>query len=165
MTDLSRTDLKLLHELQQDGRITNLALAERVGMSPSPCLRHVRRLEEEGIITGYTAIVDRKRVGLGILAYVEVKVPQTPSGAATGSSGSSIIEQFKEAVLNEPAIVSCVITAGQFDFLLKVLAPDMDAYAELAQRVLLKLPGVRDMRTTFALDVVKDSPALPLNAA
>ncbi|MBU0556334.1 MAG: Lrp/AsnC family transcriptional regulator [Alphaproteobacteria bacterium] len=154
MTDLSRADLKLLCELQRDGRITNLALAERVGMSPSPCLRHVRRLEDDGIITGYTAVIDRKRVGLGILAYVEVKVPQTPN--------TSIIERFKEAVLNEPSIVSCVITAGQFDFLLKVLAPDMDAYSELAQRVLLKLPGVRDMRTTFALDVIKDSTALPL---
>jgi len=154
MTDLSRKDRLLLSELQRNGRITNIALAEQIGMSPSPCLRRVRQLEEQGVIAGYTALVDRKRVGLDILAFVDVKVPQTPD--------SSIVEKFKKAVLREPAIIGCFISAGQFDFLLKVVARDMEAYSDLAQNVLLKLPGVQDMRTTFALEVVKDSPELPL---
>ena len=155
MTDtLSSTDRKILQALQSDGKLTNVALAEQIGMSPSPCLRRVRQLEEAGYIAGYAAQLDRRKIGLGILAYVEIKVPQT--GDAT------IIERFKKAVLAEPSIVGCYITAGQFDFLLKVVARDIDAYSHLVQQVLLKLPGVQDMRTTFALEAIKDSSHLPI---
>ena len=155
MTDpLSSTDRKILQALQSDGKLTNVALAEQIGMSPSPCLRRVRQLEEAGYIAGYAAQLDRRKIGLGILAYVEIKVPQT--GDAT------IIERFKKAVLAEPSIVGCYITAGQFDFLLKVVARDIDAYSHLVQQVLLKLPGVQDMRTTFALEAIKHSSQLPI---
>lgn len=151
---LSSTDRTILNALQHDGKLTNVALAERIGMSPSPCLRRVRQLEEAGYIAGYAAQLDRRKIGLGILAYVEIKVPQT--------GDVSVIERFKRAVLDEPSIVGCFITAGQFDFLLKVVAPDIDAYSRLAQEVLLKLPGVQDMRTTFALEAIKDSIQLPI---
>lgn len=158
MTDepsrLNLQDRKILKALQEDGRLTNVALAEKIGMSPSPCLRRVKQLEDSGIIDRYTAVLDRKRLGLGIMAYVEVKVPQI--------SGRSILEEFKEAVIKEPSIVACFITAGQFDFLLRVVARDMDHYSKLAQEVLLRLPGVQDMRSSFVLGAFKDDTKLPV---
>jgi Lrp/AsnC family transcriptional regulator, leucine-responsive regulatory protein len=152
---LTTKDRKILACLQSDGRMSNVALAEKVGMSPSPCLRRVRSLEEAGYVKGYAAILDRQRLGLQIVAFVEVKVPQVADVA--------IVDRFKLAVLREPAIVSCFVIAGQFDFLLRVVARDMQAYSALAQHVLLRLPGVQDMRSSFVLDAVKDSSALPID--
>jgi Lrp/AsnC family transcriptional regulator, leucine-responsive regulatory protein len=147
-------DRKILAALQTDGRLSNVALAEQIGMSPSPCLRRVKQLEASGLINHYAAILDRNRLGLGLMAYVEVKVPQI--------ANASIIEDFNAAVQREPAIIGCYITAGQFDFLLKVVVRDMDAYSALAQNVLLQLPGVQDMRSSFVLEAIKDTTILPL---
>jgi Lrp/AsnC family transcriptional regulator, leucine-responsive regulatory protein len=151
---LTSTDRKILTALQADGRLSNVALAELIGMSPSPCLRRVKQLEESGLISHYAAILDRHRLSLGIMAYVEVKVPQV--------ANISIIEEFKAAVMREPSITGCYITAGQFDFLLRVVARDMDAYSALTQNVLLQLPGVQDMRSSFVLEAIKDTTAMPL---
>jgi Lrp/AsnC family leucine-responsive transcriptional regulator len=151
---INSTDRKILSALQADGRLSNVALAEQIGMSPSPCLRRVKQLEESGHIGHYVAILDRRKMGLGMMAFVEVKVPQV--------ANALIIEQFKEAVRREPAIIGCFIMAGQFDFLLKVVARDMDAYSALAQNVLLQLPGVQDMRSSFVLDAIKDTTELPI---
>lgn len=150
---LSKTDLKILRTLQKDGRISNVALAEQVGISPSPCLRHLKQLESSGIIERYVAILNARQLGLGIMAYVEVKVPQV--------ANELIVERFKQAVIEEPAIVGCYITAGQYDFLLKVVAKDMEAYSILAQKTLLKLPGVQDLRSSFVLEAVKENTELP----
>lgn len=154
MPDLNATDRKILSALQHDGKMSNVALAQSIGMAPSPCLRRVKQLEERGCIDGYVALLNRRALGFGVIAYVEVKVPQI--------IGDPVVERFNEAVLNEPAIVACYITAGQFDYLLKVVARDMDEYAKLVQSTLLKLPGVRDTRSTFVMQVVKDTTALPL---
>ncbi|MDB5685261.1 MAG: Lrp/AsnC family transcriptional regulator [Sphingomonas bacterium] len=154
MTDLSRTDYRILQALQEDGSLSNVALAERVGMSPSPCLRRVKQLEAAGLIRRYVALIDQRKLGFGITAFVEVKVPQV--------AGEPIVESFKEAVRREPAITACYLMAGQFDFLLKVVATDMDAYSALTQETLLKLPGVRDLRTSFILDAFKETTELPL---
>lgn len=154
MTELTRTDLKILRELQSNGRITNVALAERVGMAPSPCLRRVKQLEERGLIDSYVALLDRRTMGFGLIAYVEVKVPQI--------IGDPVVARFNEAVHKEPAIIGCYVTAGQFDYMLKVVARDMDAYSRLVQTVLLKLPGVRDTRSTFVMEVVKETTQLPI---
>ena len=151
---LSNSDRKILNFLQVDGRIANVALAEQIGMSPSPCLRRLKQLEESGIIARYTALLDRQKLGLGIMAFVEVKVPQV--------AGAAIVDLFKEAVQRQPAIIACYVTAGQFDFLLTVVAQDMDAYSSLAQNVLLRLPGVQDMRSSFVLEAIKDTTVLPL---
>jgi Lrp/AsnC family transcriptional regulator, leucine-responsive regulatory protein len=151
---LTSTDRKILSALQADGRLSNVALADQIGMSPSPCLRRVKQLEESGHISHYVAMLDRRKMGLGMMAFVEVKVPQV--------ADTLIIEQFKEAVRREPAIIGCYITAGQFDFLLKVVARDMDGYSALAQNVLLRLPGVQDMRSSFVLEAIKDTTALPI---
>ena len=154
MAHARTTEIKILRELQKDGRISNVALAERIGMAPSPCLRRVKQLEEEGLIDRYVALLDRKKMGFGLVAYVEVKVPQI--------IGDPIVDRFNDAVLSEPSIVGCYITAGQFDYLLKVIAQDMDAYAKLVQTTLLKLPGVTDTRSTFVMQVVKDTTELPI---
>jgi Lrp/AsnC family leucine-responsive transcriptional regulator len=156
MTELSRTDRQILAILQADGSLSNVALAERVGMAPSPCLRRVKQLEAAGLIRGYVALLDDRKLGIGITAYVEVKVPQV--------AGEAIIERFKETVRRQPAITACYIMAGQYDFLLKIVARDMDDYSRLAQDVLLKLPGVQDMRTSFVLEAIKDTTALPIPA-
>ena len=153
---LSRADLRILQILQTDGRISNVALAERVAMSPSPCLRRVRTLEEEGFIAGYGARLDRRRLGFGILAHVEVRVPQV--------AGQDIVTRFKEAVVEQPQIIRCFVTAGQYDFLLEVVARDMDDYGRVAQNVLLKLPGVQDMKSSFVLEEVKGGAELPLES-
>jgi Lrp/AsnC family transcriptional regulator, leucine-responsive regulatory protein len=151
---INSTDRKILSALQADGRLSNVALAEQIGMSPSPCLRRVKQLEESGHIDNYVAILDRRKMGLGMMAFVEVKVPQV--------ANALIIEQFKEAVRREPAIIGCYVMAGQFDFLMKVVARDMDAYSALAQNVLLQLPGVQDMRSSFVLEAIKDTTELPI---
>ncbi|MDP3549197.1 MAG: Lrp/AsnC family transcriptional regulator [Novosphingobium sp.] len=151
----SNSDKKILSILQADGRMPNVALAEQIGMSPSPCLRRLKQLEDSGVIARYAAILDREKLGLGIMAFVEVKVPQI--------NEASIVDLFKDAVRREPSIIGCYLTAGQFDFLLTVVAQDMTAYSALAQNVLLRLPGVQDMRSSFVLEAIKDTTSLPIS--
>lgn len=151
---LSRSDCTILAELQKDSSLSNVALSEKVGMSASPCLRRIKQLEANGLIRRYVALLDERKLGLGLTVYVEVKVPQV--------AGQPIIERFKEAVKREPSIIGCYATAGAYDFLLKVVARDIDAYSALVQDVLLKLPGVHDTRSSFVLEAVKDTTELPL---
>lgn len=151
---LSSSDRNILKIVQEDGRIPNVVLAERINMSPSPCLRRLKQLEESGLIDRYVAILNREALGLGIMAFVEVKVPQV--------ADTSIVELFKDAVRREPSIIGCYITAGKFDFLLTVVAVNMTAYSSLAQNILLKLPGVQDMQSSFVLEAIKDTTALPI---
>ncbi|NQE62606.1 Lrp/AsnC family transcriptional regulator [Caulobacter sp. RHG1] len=150
---LTRADRKILQILQEDGKISNVDLAERVGLSPSPCLRRVKQLEATGLIAGYVALLDRRKARLDVLAYVEVQVDHT-EGAA---------EAFQQAVLREPEVVGCYVMTGSFDYLLRVVVPNLDAYADLTMKRLLKMPGVKDVRSSFVLDTIKDSTALPLD--
>ncbi len=154
MSSLTPIELKILAILQNEGDISNVDLAERLGMSPSPCLRKVKALRDSGYIRQVSALLDRKKLGFEIVAYVEVKVPQV--------ADSEIVEEFRAAVRTEPAIVECHITSGQFDFLLKVVVRSMDAYSDFITRKLLRMPGVRDTRSTFVLDTFKQSTALPI---
>lgn len=154
MTELSASDRRILAELQRDGSLSNVALAEKVGMSASPCLRRVKQLEAAGLIRRYVALLDERKLGVGLTAYVEVKVPQV--------AGEAIVERFKAAVAREPAITGCFVIAGQYDFLLRVVARDLDAYSHLTQTVLLRLPGVQDTRSSFVLEAVKDTTELPI---
>lgn len=154
MTSLSRSDRKILRILQHDASGSNVELAERIGMSPSPCLRRVKQLEEAGLINRYVALLDRRKVGLGILVHVEVKVPQV--------ANTSIVDRFREAVQKEPAVIGCYMTSGDFDFLLKVVAADMDDFSRLVVNRLMRLPGVKDLRSSFVLSVLKESTELPL---
>jgi Lrp/AsnC family leucine-responsive transcriptional regulator len=154
VAELSAVERKILAILQKEGDISNVELAERVGMSPSPCLRKVKGLREAGYIREYVALLDRKKLGLQIVAYVDVKVPQV--------ANSTIVEEFRAAVLREPAIVGCYITTGHFDFKLKVVVKNIEEYSKFLTGTLLKLPGVQDTSSTFVLDVFKNSTELPI---
>lgn len=147
-------DRRILAALQRDGRLTNVQLAEEVGLSPSPCLRRVRLLEKAGVIGGYHANLDRAALGLGLTVFVGVKVERHHDEAAT---------LFREAVRALPEVVSCHLVSGEADFLLQVVVPDLAAYERLLVDRLLKLPGVSDIRSNFAIQTVKSQTSLPLD--
>ncbi|MDD2180361.1 Lrp/AsnC family transcriptional regulator [Acidovorax sp. D2M1] len=146
-------DRRILASLQRDARLSNVQLAEEVGLSPSPCLRRVRLLEEAGIIRGYHADVDKAGIGLGLTVFVGVKVERHQDETSTA---------FRKAVVLLPEVVSCHLVSGESDFLLQVVVPDLAAYENLLLGSLLKLPGVSDIRSNFAIATVKPQTALPL---
>lgn len=151
---LDEIDKRILAALQRDGRLTNVQLAEEAGLSPSPCLRRVRILEEVGVIAGYHARLDRKRIGLGLTVFVNVRVER---------HGDETADAFRRAVMERPEIVSCHIVSGEADFLLQVVVADLAAYESLLLNTLLRLPRVTDIRSNFALQTVKDESELPLS--
>jgi Lrp/AsnC family leucine-responsive transcriptional regulator len=155
MIKLSQSDLQILEILQEDGRLSNVELAERIGMSASPCLRRVKQLEASGLIERTVALLDRRKAGLGILAWAEVKLPRRDD--------ETHVEGFMAAIRREPMVVGCWVMAGQYDILIKVVAADLDAYADFLVHRLLRLPGVQDVRSSFVLETVKDTTALPLD--
>jgi Lrp/AsnC family leucine-responsive transcriptional regulator len=148
-------DRKILRHLQADGRLPNAALAERVHLSPSPCLRRLKRLEESGTIRGYRAVLDRRRVGLGLTVFVEVKVGQHSERRA---------REMEAAIAEVDAIVGAHIVAGMSDFLLEVVVPDLAAYEKLMLETLLELPGAVDIKSNFAIRTVKETAPLPVAA-
>lgn len=150
---LDRIDLRILEVLQHDGRISNQELAERVALSPSPCLRRVRRLEELGVIRQYVALVDPQRIGLGLLAYVTVKLEKR---------GKMPIDEFRARVQSWPEVLACYAMTGDMDYLLRVHVEDLEHFSRLLMQQLLKQPGVVDVKSSFALDRVKETTALPL---
>ncbi|MEW5864710.1 MAG: Lrp/AsnC family transcriptional regulator [Pseudomonadota bacterium] len=150
---LDRTDLRILEALQAEGRLTNQELAERVALSPSPCLRRVRALEKSGVIRQYVALLDPLKVGLGMLAYVTVKLEK---------KGKMPVEQFVHAVQSWPEVIACYSMTGDMDYLMRVQVEDLDHYARFIMEKLLKQPGVTDIRSNFVLERVKDTTALPL---
>ncbi|MBY3514244.1 Lrp/AsnC family transcriptional regulator [Rhizobium leguminosarum] len=149
-------DIRILKALQGDGRLTNQELAERVGMSTSPCWRRVKKLEEAGVIRGYQAVVDRRAVGLGVLAFVRVQIDTHSHDEA---------ERFEREVGELEAVIACYSVAGEADFLLQVVAADLDSYAEFAMTVIRRLPGIKEMHTMFVLKDIKASTILPVQAS
>ena len=150
---LDRTDLKILDALQANGRLTNAELAERVGLSLSPCWRRLKRLEESGVITGYQALLDRKALGLGVTAFVRVDIERhTPA----------MERRFEEAIADLDDIVSCHVISGEGAFMLVVMSESLESFSKFALDTLMALPGVKDTRTSFSLKEVKSSTALPL---
>jgi len=147
VADLDLTDRKILTELQADGRISNTELSRKVGLSESPCLRRVRKLEEDGVITGYSTLLDRRKLGLEIVAYVQVNLDQR-SEADTSA--------FVQAVRKAPWIVECVAISGTHDYLLKVAARNIDHFGELTMKKLLRFPGVTDVTSNLVLASIKD---------
>jgi Lrp/AsnC family transcriptional regulator, leucine-responsive regulatory protein len=150
---LDSIDRKMLEILQREGRISNAALAERLHLSPSPCLRRLRALERGGVIAGYRAVLDRPRVGLGLTVFVELKVDFHSATTAAAIS---------EALDAAPEVISAHIVSGPADFRLEVVVPDLAAYEHLLFETLLKLPHVSDVRSDFALRTVKAPGPLPL---
>ena len=150
---LDDIDLKILRELQADARLPNLVLAERVGLSPSPCSRRVKLLEQAGVITAHRATVDRAAVGLGLTVFAGVRVEKHTRANA---------DAFVAAVLAMPEVVACHLTSGDVDYLLEVVVPDMSAYEATVLGRLLELPAIRDIRTSFAMRSHKVDGPLPL---
>jgi Lrp/AsnC family transcriptional regulator, leucine-responsive regulatory protein len=150
---LDSTDRRMLEILQREGRISNAALAEQLHLSPSPCLRRLRSLEGEGVISGYRAVLDRASLGLGLTVFVELKVE-----GHSDRSAAAISERLTAA----PEVVSAHIVSGSADFLLEVVVADLAAYERLMFETLLKLPNVSDVRSNFALRTVKPPGPLPV---
>jgi Lrp/AsnC family leucine-responsive transcriptional regulator len=151
---LDSFDRRILAALQRDGRLTNVQLADEIGLSASPCLRRVRHLEEAGVIRGYQARLDPDEVGLGLTVFVGVKVERHHEEEA---------EAFRQAVLALPEVISAFLVSGESDFLLHVVVPDLRGYERFLTGTLLKLPGVSDIRSNFAIQTVKATAPLPLN--
>ncbi len=152
---LDEFDRRILAALQTDARQTNQALADRVGLSATPCLRRVKRLERDGIIDGYRTQINRKALGLGLTIFVSVKVARHQDRDA---------EQFVSTVTTWPEVVSCHLVSGDMDFLMEVVAPDMEAYEKFILKRLLKIKGVKDLRSNFAMRSYKTTGSLPIPA-
>jgi len=162
---LDKTDRKILAILQTDGRLSNQEVAERVNLSPSPCLRRIKQLEESGVIRQYVALLAPEKIGLGLLAYVNVRMEKhsdiSPSGAARTVSPSPRVD-FAAAVANWPEVVACYAMTGEMDYLLRVHVEDMEHFSRFMMETLLRHPAVLDVKSSFALQRVKDTTALPL---
>src|SRR5512140_519193 len=150
---LNRTDRRLLEILQKDGHLTNLELAAQVSLSPSACLRRVRALEKAGVIRGYAALVDPRKVGLGLTGFVSVKLEKR---------GRMPTDAFARAVQGWPEVMACHALTGEMDYLLRVQVEDLDHFSRFVMDHLLKHPGVLDVKSSFALEAVKETTALPL---
>jgi Lrp/AsnC family leucine-responsive transcriptional regulator len=150
---LDRIDLRLLDILQRDGRITNAELAERIGLSPAATSERFRRLVAQGYILGFAARLDPHKLGLGLLAFVEVLLDKTTPDA---------FARFAEAVNRAPEVLECHMVAGGFDYLVKARLADMAAYRRFLGEVLLSLPGVKETRTYAVMEEVKNDGPLRL---
>ncbi len=154
MTTLDNYDRRILEELQQDGRISNQELADRIGLSPSPCLRRVRALEEAGIIAGYRALLDPKPLGLTLMAILSISMDRhTPER----------FERFEAAVAAMPEVLECLLITGrEADYQLKVIVRDMDHYQELLLQRITRIEGVTGVHSSFVLRRVVDRTSLPV---
>ena len=152
--DLDTIDRRIVSELQADGRLTNVELAERVGLSPSPCLRRVKRLEDAGYIEGYRAALRRERVGLGFSVFVGVKI--------AGHANDKAIA-FQDAVTAMPEVIACHLVSGDADYFLEVVVPDLEHYQRFLVDKLLELAVVREVRSNIAIQTLKAGAPLPLD--
>ena len=150
---IDKKEKEILRILQSEGRISNVELAERVGLSESPCFRRVRRMEESGLIQGYAAQLDQRQLGLQVTAFVQVSLDKQDERKQ---------RDFLTRVEAEEHIVECHAMSGSHDYLLKVLAYSMDHFSELSMQRILKFPGVKNMESNFSLMAIKNSQAMPL---
>lgn len=157
--ELDRTDRRILAELQRDGRLSNQDLADRVALTPSPCLRRVRRLERLGVIRQYVALVDPEKVGMGLSAFIEVRLQKHAGG------DHRPIEDFARNVQQWPEIVACYATTGDMDYLLRVQVQDLAHFSRFAMDTLMQHPAVVDMRSSFVLKTLKETTAMGVEAA
>lgn len=146
-------DRKILRALQRDGRLTNVELANEVGLTPSPCLRRVRLLEEAGIIRRYVALLDPAKIGMALTLFVRVWL--------TGQDNITV-RRFTESIRDLPEVVECHLMAGDCDFLLRVVVPDLDAYRRLQIEHLTRIQGVQNVKTEIPMQNIKMTTELPL---
>ena len=154
LLDLDRTDRRMLDLLQEHGRMQNADLAREVALSPSPCLRRLQRLEATGVIVRYAAVVDPRKIGLGVIAHLDVMLDKQAEHARS---------TFRNAVQSWPEVLSGYALTGQWDYSLTVVAPDLDHYSRFLMEKVLALPVVVNVQSAFVLETVKDTTALPLS--
>ncbi|THB85062.1 Lrp/AsnC family transcriptional regulator [Pantoea allii] len=150
---LSTTDMKILEILQDDARVTNQVLAEKINVSASPCWRKVRKLEEDEVIQGYRAVLDRKKIGLGVMVFIRVVID---------SHNEAEARKFEEEVTALEDVVACYSIGGDADFLLQIVALDLDSYADFAMSVVRRLPGIKEMQSMFVLKEIKPLVSYPI---
>lgn len=150
--NLDRKDLQILHELQLDARLSNQELAQRVNLSPSPCLRRVRQLERSGMIRGYTAIVDQQAYGLPVTVFIRIALER---------HDTDTVSEFERRVRAIDEIMDCFLMTGQRDYLLRVVADSLEGYERFIRDVVHTIPGIASIDTSFAYGVVKHALALP----
>ncbi|MBM1186523.1 Lrp/AsnC family transcriptional regulator [Pseudomonas lundensis] len=153
---LTTTDVRILTALQQDGRITNQTLADQIGMSASPCWRRVRQLEEHRYIQGYRAVLDRRKIGLGVMVFVRISI---------GHHSEAEAKKFEAQVMLLEDVVACYSIGGDADFLLQVVARDLDSFADFAMSVVRRLPGIKEMQSMFVLKEIKPFVSFPVKSA
>ena len=152
--ELDSIDHRILEILQREGRLSNQELSDRVALSPAPCLRRVRALEKAGVIRQYAALLDPRRVGLGMMSFVTVKLEK---------KGKMPAEDFARAVQGWPEVVGCYAMTGETDYFLQVFVEDLDHYTRFLMGRLLKQAGVVDVKSNIVLEAIKDTTALPLD--
>ena len=151
--ELDAIDRRIVTELQANARLSNIELADKVGLSPSPCLRRVRRLERDGYIDGYRASLRRGRLGLGCSAFLGVKINGHANDQALG---------FERTVVAMPEVVACHLVSGEADYLLEIVVPELEDYQRFLVDKLLNLPIVREVRSSIAIQTLKAGAPLPL---
>lgn len=152
---LDPLDLHIVAILQQHARISNVELADRVGLSPAPCLRRVRALEERGVIREYVALVDPAAVGLGVTVFVQISLDLQVEGR---------LEIFERAIMRRPEVLECYLMTGDSDYMLRVVVPDVSAYERFLRDALTRIESAAGIKSSFALKQVKYFTALPLSA-
>jgi Lrp/AsnC family leucine-responsive transcriptional regulator len=150
---LDAIDHRIIAALQADGRLSNVDLADRVGLSPSPCLRRVKRLEQDGYIEAYRAVLRRGRVGLGLTVFIGVKIDGHADARA---------DRLQETFVAMPEIVACHMISGEADYLLEVVVPDLDHYQRFLLDKLLAMPIIKEVRSNIAIQTLKAAAPLPL---
>ena len=151
--DLDAIDCNILNMLQEDARISNVDLSEKVHLSPSPCLRRVRRLESEGMIRAYVTLLDPAEVGLPVSVFVQVSLERQVDDA---------LENFEREIVARPEVMECYLMTGDSDYLLRVVAPDLEAFQRFLLEHLTRISGVASIKSSFALKQVSYRTALPL---
>lgn len=153
--EIDKTDAKILDLLQRDSRMTNQELSEHLGMSASPCWRRVKRLQDEQIIRGYGVLLDRKKLGLGVMVFIRVSID---------SHNEIEAKKFEEQVSALEYVVACYSIGGDADFLLQVVSPDIDTYADFSMSIIRRLPGIKEMQSMFVLKEIKPFLSFPVKS-
>ena len=153
-SDLDEIDIRILNHMQGDARLTNVELAERVGLSPSPCLRRLRKLENDGVIQGYMTFVDQTKVGLPVSVFVSVALKEQSETA---------LEEFEASVAALPEVMECYLMTGTSDYLMRVVTQDLADYERFLKNHLTRIPAIASIQSSFALKQVTYRTALPLS--
>jgi Lrp/AsnC family transcriptional regulator, leucine-responsive regulatory protein len=151
--EFDRHDVRILAALQRDGRLSVVELAEAIGLSPTPCARRIKALEACGAIAGYAALLNPARIGLGVLAVVQVKLTEHTD---------ETVARFEREILQMDEVTKCFAMTGSYDFILEVYGKDLDALSNVVLKKLIRVPNVRDMQSSVVLDTIKRSVRIPL---